>query len=136
MKEIWNSGNFNNLTEHVSPQYKVINDPGDQWNGKILNHDEFKKRIMYSRNAFPDLFFDIQDVIEGDNKIATHWVMSGTHHGDLPLLPATGKKFNISGITFYYFIEGKISGHRQAFDRLGFLMQIQALVQVGNIDRH
>ena len=132
MDEIWNSGDFTNLEKYVSSTYEVIDDPGDQWNGQSLNHQEFITRVLHSRNAFPDLNFDIQEMIEGNDKVAIRWVMSGTHNGDLPLLPATGKPFSISGMTFYYFSNGKLSGHRQAFDQLGFITQIEAFGVLAN----
>ena len=132
MNEVWNSGDFTNLSDYVSDTYEVIDDPGDAWNGMSLNHDEFITRVMHSRNAFSDLRFDIQEMIDGDEKIAIRWYMSGTHSGDLPMIPAANKSFSISGMTFYYFKNGKISGHRQAFDQLGFIQQIDAFGKLAN----
>ncbi|WP_412486697.1 ester cyclase [Shewanella chilikensis] len=126
MDEVWNAGDFSNLSQYISATYEVIDDPGDAWNGKELNHEEFIERVMYSRNAFQNLNFDIQEMIDGDEKTAIRWKMSGEHTGDIPMIPASNKKFCISGMTFYYFKNGKISGHRQAFDRLGFIQQINA----------
>ena len=34
---------------------------------------------------------------------------------------------NLFGMTFYYFEKGKLCGHSQAFDQLGFLGQIGVL---------
>ena len=127
MDEVWNKGDCRSLGEYLSTQYEIRNDPGDPWNGKTINETEFRERVAYSRNAFPDLRFDLQEMIEEDDKIAVRWSMSGTHRGDLPQLPATGKKFLITGMTFYYFKEGKLCGHTQAFNQLGFLSQIGAL---------
>jgi predicted ester cyclase len=50
--------------------------------------------------------------------------MSGTHRGDLPQLPATGRFFSISGMTFYEFRDQKLCGHTQSFDQFGFLKQM------------
>ena len=58
MNEVWNSGDFTNLGDYLARTYDIRHDPGDLWDGKILNADEFKERVMYSRNAFPDLYFD------------------------------------------------------------------------------
>ena len=91
----------------------------------MLTIATLKERVLYSRNAFPDLRFEIQDMIEEEGKVLVSWMMSGTHKGDLPQLPATGKPFSISGMTIYYFEEGKLCGHTQAFDRLGFLSQLR-----------
>lgn len=133
IKEVWNSGDFTNLSEYVSPEYQVIDDPGDRWDGKTLSHKELTTRVMYSRNAFPDLKFDIQEMVPGHNKVVIRWRLSGTHEGDLHLLPATNKQFSISGMTFYYFSNGKICGHRQLLDRLGFIEQIKVFEVLANV---
>jgi steroid delta-isomerase-like uncharacterized protein len=93
----------------------------------LLNLSEYnpKERVRYSRDAFPELHFEIQEMIEEKGKVAVSWIMSGTHKGDLPQLPATGKSFSISGMMLYYFEESKLCGHTQAFDRLGFLPQMK-----------
>ncbi|MFN2125821.1 MAG: ester cyclase [Candidatus Promineifilaceae bacterium] len=125
MDQVWNQGNYDQIPKFVAPQYEIKNDPGDQWNGQVIDHETFKVRVAYSRNAFPDLNFAIEEMVAEDDRVAASWIMSGTHMGDLPQLPATGRKFSITGITIYYFEDGKVSGHWQAFDQLGFLSQIQ-----------
>lgn len=127
MEEVWNRGNFADLDQIVAPAYRVMLDPGDAWEGKILDRDEFAKRVLFTRNAFPDIHFEVHEAVEDEACSAIRWTMSGTHSGDLPMLPATNLPFKISGMTFYYFENGLVSGHRQAFDRLGFLAQIRAL---------
>ena len=124
LEDVWNNGKFNQINAYVADQYEIKHDPGDPWEGQVLNPNEYKERVLYSRNAFPDLQFDVQELIEEDDKVVTSWLMSGTHLGDLPQLPASGKSFSISGMTIYYFSEGKACGHWQAYDRLGFLAQI------------
>jgi steroid delta-isomerase-like uncharacterized protein len=126
MREVWNNGDFTNLGDYVAHTYEIRHDPGDPWDGKTLNAEEFKKRVFYSRNAIPDLHFELQEMISENDKVAVRWTMSGTHKGDLPQLPATGKKFSITGMTFYYFDHGKLCGHSQSFDQLAFLSQIGA----------
>ena len=124
MERVWNSGDLSQLADLIAPTYTVTHDPGDPWDGQTLSRDQFRTRVMYSRNAFPDLRFDIQQMIAEEDKVVAQWVMSGTHQGDLPQLPATGRPFAISGMTIYAFEDGKITGHIQSFDRLGFLGQI------------
>jgi steroid delta-isomerase-like uncharacterized protein len=125
MGQIWNQGNYDQIADLVALQYEIKNDPVDPWNGQIIDHETFKERVAYSRNAFPDLNFAIQEMVSEDDRVAASWTMSGTHEGDLPQLPATSRKFSITGITIYYFEDGKVSGHWQAFDQLGFLSQIR-----------
>ena len=127
MSEIWNQGDFTHLDSYIAQQYSVFHDPGDPWDGKTLDQETFHTRVMYTRNAFPDVFFDLHEMIEEEDRIAVRWTMSGTHTGDLPTIKATHRPFKITGMTFYYFEEGKIIGHRQAFDQLSFLAQIGVL---------
>jgi len=128
MDVIWNAGDFSNIADIVSEAYTVKHDPGDAWEGQTLDRATFQERVMYSRNAFPDLNFAIQDMLQEGNRVAAFWIMSGTHEGDLPNLPASGHKFAISGMTIYDFDEhGKVSGHTQAYDRFGFLAQMGVL---------
>lgn len=124
MDQVWNKGDFSRLSDFIAPQYEIKHDPGDPWDGHSLDNDTFKQRVLFSRNAFPDLNFSIKDMIEEGDKVIAYWVMTGTHQGDLPQLPATGKSFSITGMTIYYFDNEKICGHTQAFDRLGFLSQM------------
>ena len=128
MDEVWNRGDFSHLYEYLAPNYEVRHDPRDPWDGKTLKRDEFIERVMYSRNAFPDLNFATREMIAEGDRVAIHWTMTGTHQGDLLQLPATGKPFAITGMTFYYFdADSKVCGHSQAFDQLAFLAQIGVL---------
>ena len=124
MERVWNNGDFSQIETLVAAAYEIKHDPDDPWEGQVIGIDVFKERVLYSRNAFPDLRFDIQEMIAEDDKVVSSWIMSGTHLGDLPQLPATAKPFAISGMTIYYFAAGKVCGHWQAYDRLGFLGQI------------
>ena len=125
MGTIWNTGDFSQLEQYVSQQYTIKHDPGDAWEGQTLDHATFQQRVMYSRNAFPDLNFDIQEMVGEGNRVVAFWIMSGTHQGDLDNIPATGRQFSISGMTIYDFDDaGKVCGHTQAYDRLGFIGQM------------
>lgn len=127
MDEIWNQGKFDQLAQLVAPAYTVRHDPRDPWEGQTLDHAQFVQRVMYSRNAFPDLHFAIEEMVAEDNRVVSAWTMSGTHLGDLPNLPATGRPFAIPGMTIYDFEAGKVCGHRQSFDQFGFVAQMGIL---------
>lgn len=124
MDDIWNTGDYSKVEQYVAPEYTVKHDPGDAWDGKTLDHATFIERVRYSRNAFPDLNFAIREMVEEGDKVVASWIMSGTHEGDLDNIPATGRPFSITGMTIYTFQDGKVSGHWQAYDRLGFIGQM------------
>jgi len=55
------------------------------------------------------------------------WVLSGTHHGNLPGLPATGKRFSVRGVTIVELREGKIRRCSDYFDAATFMRQVGLL---------
>jgi steroid delta-isomerase-like uncharacterized protein len=124
MEEVWNKGNLEIADKFISTPYTIFHDPGDQWDGKSLDLPTFKKRVLYSRQTFPDLHFAVQEIVGDGDKVVISWYLQGTQKGDIPGLPATGKRVNISGITIYSFSNGKITGHWQVIDRLGFMQQV------------
>jgi steroid delta-isomerase-like uncharacterized protein len=124
MDEIWNKGNLDMTDNFVSFPYVIHHDPGDQWDGQNLDLETFKKRVLYSRQIFPDLHFSLQEIVGEEDKVAITWYLEGTHKGDISGLPTTGKQVKVPGLTIYYFSKGKITGHWQVIDRFGFMQQV------------
>jgi predicted ester cyclase len=67
----------------------------------------------------------IQGVWNEVNAVVATWRWAGTHRGDLPGFPASGKQIKKSGAKFYYFANDRIDGLRQIVDRLGVLQQLR-----------
>ena len=56
------------------------------------------------------------------------WVMLGTHKGDLPGIPATGKRFSsVRGLTILELEAGKIRRESDYWDAATFMKQIGLL---------
>jgi len=59
---------------------------------------------------------------------AIEWVMSGTHKGDLPGMPATGKRFSsVRGSTILELEGGKIRRESDYWDAATFMKQVGML---------
>lgn len=93
--------------------------------GQSLDHHMYQERVRYSRSAFPDLLFTIHETVATGNRIAVRWSAAGTHAGDLHGLPATGKYLTFAGQTIYEIKHGRVAGHWQSVDRLGFMQQLR-----------
>jgi steroid delta-isomerase-like uncharacterized protein len=122
---VWNQGDLRAIDRLVAPRYAIHSDPGDPWEGKTLDREGYEERLSYSRTAFPDLSFTIHELVAAGNRVAVRWSAEGTHTGDLRDLPATGKRLGFSGQTIYELDAGKVVGHWQVVDRLGFLEQLR-----------
>jgi steroid delta-isomerase-like uncharacterized protein len=55
------------------------------------------------------------------------WVMSGTHKGDFPGMPATGKPFSTRGVTILELHAGKIRRNSDYWDAAGVMRQVGLL---------
>jgi steroid delta-isomerase-like uncharacterized protein len=86
-----------------------------------------KAFVAAYRAAFPDAVSTVeQQVAEGDT-VATRWRARGTHSGSLGELPATGRSFDIGGITIERFAAGRIVEVWVARDELGLMRQLGAI---------
>ena len=117
MAKVWNDRRKDLVENFIDEKYKIHLDTGDNWEGQILTHEEFKKRLDFSFNSFPDMNFEIMSAIEEENHVAITWILTGTNLGMIGNLPPTNKKIKTNGITIYYFNGNLISGHSQVFDR-------------------
>jgi steroid delta-isomerase-like uncharacterized protein len=122
---VWSRGDYQAIERLVARRYAIHSDPGDAWEGRTLDRDEYRERVEYSRMAFPDLAFTVHDTIATDLRVSVRWSAEGTHRGDLRDLPATGKRLTFAGQTIYELEGGQIAGHWQVVDRLGFVRQLQ-----------
>ncbi len=123
-QQVWSFGDYAAVERLVAPQYTIHSDPGDPWEGRTLDRAGYTERVRYSRAAFPDLVFHLEQTISAADRIAVRWSADGTHEGPLRDLPATGRRLRFAGQTMYELKHGQVAGHWQVVDRLGFLEQL------------
>jgi steroid delta-isomerase-like uncharacterized protein len=75
--------------------------------------------------AFPDFTIRLVSGFTAGTWGGAEWTMSGTHRGDLPGLPATGKSFAVRGSTICELRAGKIKRISDYWDMVTFLKQTQ-----------
>ncbi len=65
-------------------------------------------RIGAEMVAFPDLRVEMTNRVVHGNQVTVEWVATGTHAGDFPGFPASGRSFSIPGVTVVIRERGKI----------------------------
>ena len=73
--------------------------------------------------AFPDFKIELMSGFTARDWAGAEWTMSGTHKGDLPGIPATGKSFAVRGSTICELKAGKIKRNSDYWDMVTFLKQ-------------
>ncbi|HXV57886.1 MAG TPA: ester cyclase [Gaiellaceae bacterium] len=59
--------------------------------------------------AFPDLGVEPRSLFLADERAILEWTMGGTHRGTLGDMAATGKRFEVRGVTLFTFRAGLIA---------------------------
>ncbi len=124
LREVWSQGDAEACDRYLAPRYAILHDPGDPWDGQVLDVEGFKARVRLSRAACPDQVFHIQALVEQEDRVAVTWLWTATHQGEIGGFPGTGKPLSMSGITLYGFEGDRICSHWQAVDRLGLYRQL------------
>lgn len=126
IRQVWDEGDADAAADYLAPAYTIHHDPGDPWDGMVLDLVGFKDRVLRSRAAFPDQRFAIQGLFADGRTVVMTWLWTATHLADLPGFPASGKLIHMSGATAYMFDDrDRLTGHWQITDRLGVYQQLQ-----------
>jgi len=122
-EEVWNRRNPAIIDELMAPDYVHH----DVLSPEAFGLDGYKQFADRYLSAFPDLHMTIHDEVVAGDRIVTRWTATGTHDGDLPGLPRTGKKVSVTGITIARLSNGKFVESWNNWDALGMLRQLGAI---------
>jgi len=75
-------------------------------------------------SGFPDVTFELQSRFANGTSGVAEWIMRGTHRGDLPGLPLTGKRVEVRGASIFEFAGDKIRRCTDYWDMATFLKQL------------
>jgi steroid delta-isomerase-like uncharacterized protein len=100
------------------PEYKAHSVMGD------MNLAQAKQTNLGMLAAFPDLQFNVDDVIAEGDKVVVRYTIVGTNQGSLMGAPPTGKKISVSGISIYKIVGGKLAESWGVYDRMQLIQQL------------
>ena len=120
----WNEGDFSEAEKHVAPDCAVyVNgfapDLRPEESGPALAEES----IEYWRGIVPDIRMELTQEIREKDKIAIEWVLTGTHTGTRPDLPASGNAIEVQGSAFLTLDDDKIVKAWSVFDSLALAVQ-------------
>jgi len=118
-EEVWNKGNVD-LCDDIFETHASIHDPSFPVNGV----KGIKDQVRQLRVAQPDFRLDVHDVLVAGDMTATRYTLSGTAKKEFRGLPATGKSYAVSGMTFDKWQNDRIVEEWTVYDLLGSLQQL------------
>lgn len=95
-EEVWNKKNARVIREMLTEDsiHHGIGGPGAPPTVGVEAFEAFHTAFL---SAFPDLHVEVQDAIADGDTVAARFIVTGTQLGDLPGMPATGKKVRFTG---------------------------------------
>src|SRR5919202_5497109 len=121
LEEVFNEGNLDVVDEIFAQDY-VHHDPTMPEEGHGREH--MKEFASMYRSAFPDVRVQIEDQIAEEDRVATRWVASGTHEGELMGIAPTGNRVTVAGLTIDRIANGQVAETWDNYDALGMMQQL------------
>jgi steroid delta-isomerase-like uncharacterized protein len=105
--------------------------PGER---QPMNRDQtiqFNQRFI---DAFPNLHFDMKEIIAQGDHVVISWVATGTHNNPLVMsnggsLPPSHRKVTVPGVTVAEIRNNKITHQTLTWDQVTFLMQLGVMTE-------
>jgi steroid delta-isomerase-like uncharacterized protein len=119
--EEWNKGNSEFFMEATTPDYVLYSPSG---NPNPMSREEAVKNVKMFWKGFPDISFNIEELIAVGDKIIVRFITRGTHTGEFMGIPATGQKIEFSGIIISRIENGKFVEEWEEMDIMGLMQQL------------
>lgn len=117
-EQIWNQKDESAIDRFI-PENAQGNDP-DFGAGREGFRGQWRQWIA----AFPDLHFEIVDMIAEGDKVLTRWVLTGTHQGEYLDAAPTGRQIRVEGMSLDRIEDGWVAEGFDGWDNYGFRKQL------------
>lgn len=109
----------------------VAEDLVEHQKGHPQGREGLKSVIRTLRRSFPDLRYEVVQMVADGDKVWGHFRSRGTNDGPFMGNPPTRKTMQIDVIDIARFEEGKLVEHWGVPDRLGLLVQLGLFQALG-----
>jgi predicted ester cyclase len=124
-EELWNNRALNVADEIIAPDCVTHQlRSGAEVVGVPRGPEIVKHHIEEWLKGFPDLRFDVEQIIAEADHVVSRSLMRGTHTGTWLGLAPTGKQVNIRMIVIQQIVNGKIAADWVLVESLGLLQQL------------
>jgi steroid delta-isomerase-like uncharacterized protein len=121
-EEVWNQGREETVDE-LFAQNAIAHGLGENAPDAV-GPEQFKVFMRNIRAALPGIRIEVEDTVTHGDKIATRFILRGTHSGQGKTYAPSGKPVVVSGISFVRFSNGQIAEGWNNWDHYGMLQQM------------
>ncbi len=124
--QAWNHGQFQAISPYLGDA-PLFHYRGRSWETGL---EELKGLIAFWRRAFPDLRFEIINLVGEGDLVAANLVFTATHRGPWQDIPPTGRSIRVEEMMFFRFEEDKIVELWEVMDEFEMMNQLRGLSEV------
>jgi len=117
---LFSRGDLSLADEVVSPDFVNHDAPP----GTPAGPEGMRRIVMTLRTAFPDLHYEIKEMLGEGDLVAVRTIMFGTHNGPFFGIPATGRPVVQEQLHLIRFVGSTAVEHRVVRDDLGLMRQL------------
>lgn len=125
--EVVNKGDLKLIDELVAAEFV----DHEEFPGAKPGREGLKEFFSMFRTAFPDLHFQINDIVAKGDKVWAYITIHGTQKGQFMDIPAGGKMMEVKGFDIVRFANGKAVEHWGLTDSMTMMMQLGAMPAPG-----
>jgi steroid delta-isomerase-like uncharacterized protein len=101
--------------------------------GDLRVPDDYRPYFQEAFDAFPDLRYEVLQMLTEGNRVAVHWRMRGTFTGaPYQGLEPNGRSGEITGIDIVEIVDGKIHRNDVYFDSATLMRSLGVLPEAGS----
>lgn len=127
-EEIVNKGNLKLIDELVAAEFVEH----EELPGMKPGREGLKDFFTMFRAAFPDLQFQVNDLVAKGDKVWAYITIRGTHKGQFMDMAPTGKGIEIKGFDIIRLVNGKAVEHWGLTDSMTMMQQLGAIPMPGH----
>ena len=120
-EQVWNQGNEEAIDRFIAENANG-NDPDFG-----MGREGFKNQWRKWRAAFPDLRFEIEEIIAEGDTVVARWMLTGTQSGSFLGIAPTGRKIRVAGMSMDHLHDGVLVSGFDGWDNLGLRQQLGAI---------
>jgi steroid delta-isomerase-like uncharacterized protein len=117
-EDVWNRGDEAAIDRFVAEE-AAGNDP-DFGKGR----EGFRRQWRQWQAAFPDIHFEIEEIIAEGDTVVARWTLTGTHQGEFLGIGPTGRTIRVGGISLDHLKDGVLVSGFDGWDNLGLRQQL------------
>lgn len=126
----WNAHDVEGIAQFYAEDFEGVD---VAYAAPSRGRDDIRHTMSRYLVAFPDLQFNIKDLVVQENKASLAWIGRGTHQGKVMNIPPTGRKIEIWGTSFFTIHNGQITYSLHIWDVAGLLRSLGLLPELSKV---